>query len=64
MQIVIDMMRDNKIKEMEKKYTISISYNGNYYMVFNYFGKLWFTATSLKEIEEEMKRIYKILDDR
>lgn len=64
MQIVMNMMKENKIKELEKEYTISISYNGNYYMVFNYFGKLWFTAPSLKDIEKEMKRIYKLLNDR
>ena len=51
-------------EQLEKEYTISISYNGHYYMVFNYFGKLWFTSSSLETIEEEMKRIYKILDDR
>ena len=51
----------NKMKELEKKYGISISYNGNYYMIFNYFGKLWFTAITLQEIDKEMKRIYKIL---
>ena len=49
------------ISELEKEYTISISYNGNYYMVYNFFGKLWFTSPSLIEIEKEMKRIYKIL---
>lgn len=51
-------------KKLEEKYAISISFNGNYYMVFNYFGKLWFTAPSLKDIEKEMKRIYKLLNDR
>lgn len=45
-------------EQLEKEYTISISYNGNYYMVFNYFGKLWFTAPSLIDIESEMKKIY------
>lgn len=48
------------VESLEKKYTISISYNGNYYMVFNFFGKLWFTATTLQEIEKEMKRIYNV----
>lgn len=48
------------IKELEKEYTISISFNGYYYMVFNFFGKLWFTADSLENIDKEMKRIYKI----
>lgn len=46
---------------LEEKYGISISYNGNYYMVFNYFGKLWFTAPSLVDIDNEMKRIYNII---
>ena len=46
---------------LEEKYGISISYNGSYYMVFNFFGKLWFTATTLLEIDKEMKRIYNIL---
>ena len=49
------------VDSLEKEYTISISYNGNYYMVYNFFGKLRFTATTLEEIEKEMKRIYKIL---
>lgn len=49
------------IEKLEKEYTITISYNGSYYMVFNFFGKLWFTATSLKDIDKEMKRVYKIL---
>lgn len=52
------------IKKLEKKYTITISFNGNYYMVFNYFGKLWFTSDTLKGIEKEMKRIYELLNDR
>lgn len=60
MHIVMSMMIDRKIKELEKKYTISISYNDNYYMVFNYFGKLWFTAPYLEDIDKEMKRIYKL----
>ncbi len=46
---------------LEEKYGISISYNDTYYMVFNYFGKLWFTAPTLQAIDEEMKRLYKIL---
>ena len=49
------------VESLEKEYTISISFNGNYYMVFNYFGKLWFTAPTLQEIDKEMKRIYSIL---
>ena len=52
------------VNELEKKYTINISYNGNYYMVFNYFGKLWFTSPSLEDIDKEMNRIYKILDGK
>ena len=51
-------------RELEKRFTISISYNGHYYMVFNYFGKLWFTAPSLEDIEKEMIIIYKALDGR
>ena len=47
-------------QEIEKKYTITISYNGSYYMVFNYFGKLWFTSPSLDQISQEMERIYSI----
>ena len=47
-------------QEIEKKYTITISYNGSYYMVFNYFGKLWFTSPSLDQINQEMERIYSI----
>ena len=45
---------------LEEKYGISISYNGNYYMIFNYFGKLWFTAPTLISIDEEMRKIYDI----
>lgn len=48
------------IKELEKEYTISISFNGSYYMVYNFFGRLWFTSSSLENIEKEMKRIYRI----
>ena len=49
-------------EELEKKYTISISYNGHYYMVFNYFGKLWFTAKNLEEIDHTMEEIYRCLN--
>ena len=48
------------IDELEKKYTISISYNGSYYMVYNFFGKLWFTSPSLDQIKKEMDRFYDI----
>lgn len=47
-------------QEIEKKYTITISYNGSYYMVFNYFGKLWFTSPTLDQIKQELERIYSI----
>lgn len=46
-------------KELEEKYTINISFNGHYYMIYNTSGELWFTSPSLKEIENEMKRKYK-----
>lgn len=48
-----------KIKELEEKYAIKISFNGHYYMIYNIFGELWFTSPSLEEIENEMKRKYK-----
>lgn len=47
-------------EELEQEYGIGISYNGSYYMVFNYFGKLWFTSPSLDQIKQEMERIYSI----
>ena len=56
-----DGKNDNLIKDLEQKYTISISYNGSYYMVFNFFDRLWFTASTLADIETEMKRIYNII---
>ena len=46
-------------RQLEEKYSINISFNGHYYMIYNIFGELWFTAPSLKEIENEMKNIYK-----
>ena len=46
-------------RELEEKFSINISFNGHYYMIYNIFGELWFTSPSLKEIENEMKRKYK-----
>ncbi len=46
-------------RELEERYSINISFNNHYYMVYNMFGELWFTASSLEAIEKEMKTIYK-----
>ena len=54
---IMDLVKQRE-KELENKYHISISFNGKYYMVFNYFGALWFTSPSLNNIEEEMEKIY------
>ena len=50
---------DGKRKELEEEYSIIITFKESYYMVYNMFGELWFTAPTLQAIEKEMKNIYK-----
>ena len=47
------------IKELEKKYNISIDPKENIFYVYGYFGGLLFIADSIEHIEKEMNKIYK-----
>ena len=47
------------LKELEKKYNISIDPKENLFYVYGYFGGLLFIADSIPTIEKEMNKIYK-----